>query len=104
MEPVTILLEQLREIARSGIEILPNIIIAIVVLVAAWAISMGAHAILSRVMKRSHLRPSLKALFSLFASIFVWVFGLMVAAVIVFPNLTPSSILAGRAQRCAYPA
>ncbi len=83
MEPVTILLEQLREIARSGIEILPNIIIAIVVLVAAWAISMGAHAILSRVMKRSHLRPSLKALFSLFASIFVWVFGLMVAAVIV---------------------
>lgn len=95
MEPVNILLEQLREIARGAIEILPQMAVAIVVLLLTWAISKAVQAVMSRALNRSNLRPSLKELFQLFASILVWVLGLMIAAVIVFPNLTPSSILAG---------
>ncbi|ABD52932.1 mechanosensitive ion channel family protein [Jannaschia sp. CCS1] len=95
MEPVTILFQQLREIARAGIELLPQIAVAIVVLLLTWAVAAGVKAVIGRTLKRSKLRPSLKELFVLFSSIFVWVMGLMIAAVIVFPNLTPSSILAG---------
>ena len=95
MEPVTILLEQLRDIARASIELLPQIAVAVVVLAVTWGISTAVQALLSRVLDRSNLRPSLKELFILFAAILTWVVGLMIAAVIVFPNLTPSSILAG---------
>ncbi|WP_224816492.1 mechanosensitive ion channel family protein [Hasllibacter sp. MH4015] len=95
MEPVNILLQQLRDIARASIEMLPQLAVAVVVLLLTWGIARGVQALLSRVMSGSKLRPSLKELFELFAGIFVWVMGLMIAAVIVFPNLTPSSILAG---------
>ena len=95
MEPVKILMEQLREIARGAIEILPQIAVAIVVIVLTAALSKAAKYLLTKGLKRTKLRQSLKELFTLLLSIMVWILGIMIAAVIVFPGLTPSSILAG---------
>nr|WP_316247504.1 mechanosensitive ion channel family protein [Roseobacter litoralis] len=50
---------------------------------------------ISNLMARTNLRQSLRELATLLASILTWVLGLMIAAVIVFPGLTPASILAG---------
>jgi len=95
MDPINIMLQQVADMARGAIALLPQIGVALVVLFLTWAIAAGARALISRMLARTKLRPSLKDLFNLLTSIAVWVFGIMIAAVIVFPGLTPSSILAG---------
>ena len=95
MEPIKILITQLRDIARGTIEVLPQIAVAVFVLLLTVGLNKLASHLVDRVLARARLRPSLKELFSLLVSIFVWILGLMIAAVIVFPGLTPSSILAG---------
>ncbi len=95
MEPIQILLDQLREIARGAIELVPQIAVALVVILATAGLSKLGQNILRRVLSRTNLRQSLKELFTLLLSILIWIIGLMIAAVIVFPGLTPSSILAG---------
>lgn len=95
MEPVNILLDQLREIARASIEMLPHIVVAFVILLLTMGLNKLAVYSARRVLSGTKLRQSLKELFTLLVSIFIWVIGLMIAAVIVFPGLTPASILAG---------
>ncbi len=95
LEPVAILFDQLREIARGSIEILPQIAVAIVVLILTVLLNKLVKYGMGKALSNTNLRQSLKELFSLLISILVWVLGLMIAAVIVFPGLTPSSILAG---------
>lgn len=95
MEPVQILMEQLNAIAKASIAMLPQIVVAIVVILATWGLNKLAGYVLRRILGQTKLRQSLKELFSLLLSILVWVLGIMIAAVIVFPGLTPASILAG---------
>jgi len=95
LEPLNILFGQLRQIARSSIELLPQLAVAILVLVLTVGLYKLVGYLTKRALKRTRLRPSLKELFALIASILVWILGLMIAAVILFPGLTPSSILAG---------
>ncbi len=95
LEPVTVLITQLRDIARSTIALLPHLAVAIIVIFLTWIVSKVATSALKRMLKRTRLRQSLQELFSLLTSIAVWVLGIMIAAVILFPGLTPASILAG---------
>ncbi|WP_375279853.1 mechanosensitive ion channel family protein [Pseudooctadecabacter sp.] len=95
IEPVSILSQQLSAIARGAIEAAPQVVVAVFVLVLTWGLAKLARFVLSQVLQRTSLRPSLKELFGLITSIVVWTLGLMIAAVIVFPGLTPASILAG---------
>lgn len=95
MEPVNVLVGQLRDIARGAIELVPQLVVAIVVILLAALLNRVLQSALQRTLGRSQLRPSLKELFALLLSIVVWTLGLMIAAVVVFPGLTPSSILAG---------
>lgn len=95
MQPLEILASQLRDIAAGTIAFLPQFLIAAVVLAITWGINLVIQNLAGRVLSRFNLRASLKALFSLLASIAVWVAGAMVAAVILFPGLTPASVLAG---------
>lgn len=95
MEPLEILINQLRDIARGSIELLPQLAVAVLVLVLTIGLNKLVGFLVRRVLAKTKLRPSLKELFALLTSILVWILGLMIAAVIVFPGLTPSSILAG---------
>lgn len=95
MEPVKILFEQLEEIGKSSIEILPQLAVAIVVIFLTAGLNKLVKYLAWKALDRTNLRKSLKELFQLLLSILVWLLGLMIAAVIVFPGLTPSSILAG---------
>lgn len=95
MEPVRIIWRQVMEMARDTIALLPQIAVALVVLILTWAIAALGRSLVSRTLARTKLRPSLKDLFTLLTSILIWVLGIMIAAVIVFPGLTPASILAG---------
>lgn len=95
MEPITILLKQLREMAREAIALLPQLLIAITIIVLTYFFALLVRGLVKRLLKHTRLRPSLRSLIVLLSSMGVWVLGFMIAAIIAFPNLTPTKMLAG---------
>lgn len=93
--PLAILQEQVNALARQAIALIPNVIAGVVVVVLtmllAWAVGRGVR----RMMRRSRARPSLVDAMGKLAKTLIWVFGLLVTATIIFPNLSPSGLLAG---------
>lgn len=95
MEPVNILIEQLMNIARGAIALLPQLAIAVAVLIVTWLITKAVRGLVRKSMARARIRPSLKSFMELIAGIATWILGIMIAAAVLFPDLTPASILAG---------
>lgn len=95
MEPISILLNQLRDMARETIAILPQLLIAILVIVLTYFAAVLVRKLVRRIFKNSRLRASLANLIVILSSMGIWVIGIMIAAIIAFPNLTPTKMLAG---------
>ncbi|ARD42922.1 mechanosensitive ion channel family protein [Colwellia sp. PAMC 21821] len=95
MEPINILVTQLRDIARGAIEVMPQLLIAFVIILLTYAFAKLAKNIAQRILKKTKLRKSLINLLILFSSIAIWIIGIMIAAIIAFPGLTPTKMLAG---------
>ena len=95
MEPLNILVTQLREIARGAIEVMPQLLIALVIVLITYGFAKLARSIVKRILQKTKLRKSLINLLILFSSITIWIIGLMIAAIIAFPGLTPTKMLAG---------
>jgi small-conductance mechanosensitive channel len=95
MEPLNILVTQLREIARGAIEVMPQLLIALVIILLTYAFAKLARNIAQRILNKTKLRKSLINLLILFSSIAIWIIGIMIAAIIAFPGLTPTKMLAG---------
>lgn len=95
MDPVNLLISQVMDIGRGLIEALPQIAIALLIILLTAIVARLARGLIRRALRSAKLRKSLKNLFVLLASIAVWTFGIMIAAVVAFPNLTPTKLLAG---------
>ena len=95
IHPLRILLREVSEVAASFVALLPNLVAALVVLAVTAVVAKVLRRLVGRMMRRLRERPSLVNASSTLASTLVWVFGLLVAATIVFPNLTPANLLAG---------
>ncbi len=95
MDPIKILLEQLTNIWRGTIEATPQILIALFLLLLTFGLARLSRRLVRRALRRTRMRQSLKNLFELFASIGAWLLGLMLAALVAFPNLTPTKLMAG---------
>ncbi|MEZ5449251.1 MAG: mechanosensitive ion channel [Thiolinea sp.] len=95
MDPVNIMTQQLTGITREAIALLPQLLLAIIIIGLTYLVSHGLRAILKRVLRRTRLRRSLQNLVELLINLGIWVLGFMIAAIIVFPNLTPTKVLAG---------
>jgi len=95
MEPINILITQLRDIARSAIEVMPQLLISLFIILITYGVAKLAKNIAQRMLNKTKLRKSLISLLTLFSSIAIWVIGLMIAAIIAFPGLTPTKMLAG---------
>lgn len=74
-------------------KILPQLLIAILVLIAVWVLARGVRWLLARVLARARMRRSLIEVFQMLAVTLVWGFGVLVAMTIVFPSLTPAKAL-----------
>ena len=83
------------DLARTTVALVPNLIAAIIALALTFAIAAGVTRLAGRLFRRTRMRPSLQSAMVTLISIGVWVFGLLVAATILFPNLTPTKLLAG---------
>ncbi len=89
------LLDQINAMAESAVAAVPGIVIATVILTIAWLLAKGATSISSRIIGKTELRPSLRNLIETVVRLGIWVTGFMLAAIVVFPNFSPSGLIAG---------
>ena len=74
---------------------LPLLAIGLVTLLLTWIVSGVGERIARRAMRNRGIRLSLQELIVRLVVIVVWVLGLLVTAMIIFPGLTPASALGG---------
>ncbi|SDB47920.1 mechanosensitive ion channel family protein [Bauldia litoralis] len=93
--PLTIIQDQIGNLLRGLIALTPNLIAAAFVLVATWIAVFLLGKAGRKLTRKWRARPSLRRALSSLARIGAWVLGILVAATIAFPGLTPTSLLAG---------
>lgn len=94
-DTVATLQDQLAQMADGFVRALPGFAIALVILVLTWIIARIAMRVTTRVLQRTELRPGLENLVKTLVKLAIWVGGLMIAAVVVMPGLTPAGLIAG---------
>lgn len=86
--------ESLISLWRDFLKRLPLFIVAIVVLVITAVVSRIVGSVLTQVLgRRNRWRRSLKDLLKQLTKMAIWVLGLTVAAIVIFPGLTPAKAL-----------
>ena len=95
MNYIDTLREQLNNMAEGFIESLPSLAIALFIILVTWIVARFAVRISDMIVGRTDIRTSLKNLVDTIVRLAIWVVGLFIAAVVVMPDLTPASLLAG---------
>ncbi|MEL7197184.1 MAG: mechanosensitive ion channel family protein [Pseudomonadota bacterium] len=92
---IQVLENQIQSMAEGAVQSLPSIAIATVVLLITWTISKFASNLTSRLIDQTSLRPSLSNLANTLVRLGVWLTGVMMAAIVVFPGMSAGSLIAG---------
>ena len=87
---LNVALERLQTIWRDIVATLPNVLIALVVLLIFWVISRVIRRLVERVW--SFQEGNIGTLFGRLAAGSVFVFGVLVCLTIIFPSVTPASL------------
>jgi small-conductance mechanosensitive channel len=87
--------DQILAMLKGFVQALPALVIALVVVVATWIVSRFAVRIADRLTRNTHMRENLKQLVETLVRLAIWIVGLLIAATIAMPGLTPSSLIAG---------
>ena len=95
MNYIGTLRNEVQEMARGAVALLPNLAIALAVLLVTWIAAKFALRIANLLIGRTRLRPSLRNLVDTMVKLAIWLFGLMIALTILMPGLTPASLVAG---------
>ena len=80
---------------RTFIEHTPFLMGSMIVLVLTWGLAALLRAFGARILSGWEKRESVKELIMRLSTIVVWVFGLLLASIILFPGLTPTKALGG---------
>jgi small conductance mechanosensitive channel len=89
-----ILVDRTNELLTGFIRILPQLGIAIFVIIVAWGAAKFVRRAVHEVLRRGDFRQTLVSLFETLAGVLVWMVGVMIASTIIFPGITPASLLA----------
>jgi small-conductance mechanosensitive channel len=95
LEPLSIIRDQIVGLYAAAVALIPNLIAGAVVVLATWLSAILVARLLAGMFRRSRMRGSLASALLTLSRIMIWLVGLMVTATIVFPNLTPASLLTG---------
>ncbi|KPL67134.1 mechanosensitive ion channel protein MscS [Erythrobacter sp. SG61-1L] len=95
MDYLKTLQEQVDSMVMGTVATLPSIAVALVVVAITWLAARLASRIATRIVEKTGIRNDLKQLFRTFARLGVWITGLLIAAAVVMPGLTPASLVAG---------
>jgi len=87
--------EQLENHAQTFVAMVPQMVVALLLLVATWFVARFAVRIADRLVGQTQLRPSLRQLIETLVRLGVWIFGLLIAAAVVFPGFSAGGMIAG---------
>lgn len=87
--------DQIQAMIQTAVQSIPALTIGTALLALTWVSSKFASRMASRLIGRTELRASLKNLFTTLVRLGIWLTGLFVVAVVIFPGLKPSSLIAG---------
>lgn len=87
------LVQQVQEFTSALLAMLPQILIALFVLVLTWLAAKTVRALLGRVSRSARMRRSLTEVLQMIAGAATWIIGILIATVIVFPSMTPAKML-----------
>ncbi len=87
------LMAQLTEYWQGFWALLPQLALAMVVVLIVWLVVRGVRWTIARVLRRARFRRSLIEVFQMIASTGLWLLGSLIAMTIVFPSLTPAKAL-----------
>jgi small-conductance mechanosensitive channel len=87
--------KQVDSMIDGFIATLPNMLIALLVITVTWGFARFSVTIANHITRRTSLRPDLRQLIETLVRLAIWIFGLLVAATVVMPGLTPASLVAG---------
>ena len=95
MNYVATLREQLQDMGEGFVETLPTLGIALFIVFLTWILARFAVRFSDMIVGRTEIRASLKTLIDTLVKLGIWLLGLFIAAIVVMPDLTPASLLAG---------
>lgn len=95
VDTVATLQDQLVGMGEGFVRALPGLAIALVVLLITWIVARFAARIADLLIGKTDVRPSLKNLIDTIVRLVIWILGIMIAAIVVMPGLTPASLFAG---------
>lgn len=95
VNPLAILSGQIEALIRAFIAFLPQGIAAVVLLLLTWLVSRLVAKLVGRLLSKSGMRRSLVEVLRTLSTVIVWTGGILIAALVAMPNLTPTKILAG---------
>jgi small-conductance mechanosensitive channel len=91
---VKILIERVEDMVAGFVRMLPQLVLALFVLLITWLVAQLVRSGITRMTARTRLRPSLSALFVTLSGVLVWVFGVLIAMAVLLPGVTAGSLLA----------
>lgn len=94
MDLLTILIERIEDMIAGFVRMLPQLALALIVLLISWLVAHFVRSGIARMTRRTRLRPSLGALFVTLAGVLVWIFGILIALAVLLPGVTAGSLLA----------
>lgn len=94
-QPLNIIIESFKNSLKSGLEQVPNLVMAIVVLIITLMVARFLRFVITRVMRKAHTRNALIELARNLIGIAAWIIGTAIAATVLFPSITPAEIIAG---------
>ena len=93
MEAFNIVVEQLENYWTGFVRLLPQIGFALVTIFITAFLASFAGRILSFILGSVRMRSALKDLLRTLFSVVIWIVGLLLAAVIIFPSITPAQLI-----------
>lgn len=91
--PWSLVIDSLKESAAGFLKHLPNIVAAVIIIFVTWALVKLIGLIVTKTTSRSRMRPSLRELIITLSKAAGWIFGVTVAAIVLFPGLDPAQAL-----------
>lgn len=95
MNYVQALQDELEGMAKSAVQTLPSLAIALLVLLVTWTLARFAVKISDRITGHTSLRTDLKQLIDTLVRTAIWILGSIVALTVAIPSFTPAGAIAG---------
>ena len=89
------LIDQLNAMGTEFIRTLPSLAIALAIIIVTAIVARIAVSVADKAVSKTDLRASLRTLIQTVIKLGIWILGLLIAMIVVFPGLTVGSLIAG---------